>query len=439
MSLHTASPSPVPASPSSQPKKRTRVTPSQLTILEETFSISATPDSKMRKQLADKLQMPERSIQIWFQNRRAKVKMLQKRALMREEQEAAKARLYAQAAGYVHHQQPYWLPRRPQSAKVPIQRAWSSDIPSTNSGHHHLHPPPPPPPPPMPPFVPHPTFTTSPGLPLYSMHGGINSSVVPVTPMMTGSALMRNTIYQQDISPSPSAAARTSANASSHAPDNLQDIRFRRIDSEPAPMIHGGSGSSPPSLFASSSNSNAANNSCMMGTLSASALTIGTWHRMKITQQDLICQFHIAERTFSWHIRDSNYHFKMIMSFDSIASIEMHHLNDGLSAEITIDLTEPPLFYMENTDKTWMQCSDFTESTQATCILRHSIRGLVSDLRQELFNIVSVDDALCQVTQFDVTNTSTVPVVDQNLLSWRHQSMPLTADDFGWTNHEAAF
>ena len=151
---------------SSQPKKRTRVTPSQLTILEETFAISATPDSKMRKQLAHKLQMPERSIQIWFQNRRAKVKMLQKRALMREEQEAAKARLYAEAAAYVHQQQPYWYPRRSQAAKVPIQRAWGSDVVSAPP------PPPPtfpaafaaPPPPPPPPFS-----ATTPSLPLYIM------------------------------------------------------------------------------------------------------------------------------------------------------------------------------------------------------------------------------------------------------------------------------
>ncbi|KAI7848584.1 homeobox domain-containing protein [Circinella umbellata] len=283
-----------------QPKKRTRVTPSQLTILEETFAISATPDSKMRKQLAQKLQMPERSIQIWFQNRRAKVKMLQKRAIMREEQEAAKARLYAEAAAYVHnhHHQPYWYP--------------------------------------------------------------------------------------------------------------------------------------------------------------PSALTVGTWHRMKITQQDLLCHYHSTERTFAWHIRDSDYHFKMVVSFDTIASIEINTLPDNVSADIHLDLAEPPLFFMENGgDNNWIQCSDFTEGMQATCILRHTIRGLTADLRQELFNIASLDDGLCQVTQFFTTPNTTTPsvaimaaaqaagvassseppsVFDQNLL-WRHQSLPL---GFGWTGDETS-
>ena len=197
--MNDSNQSPVPAAntPSSQPKKRTRVTPSQLTILEETFALSATPDSKMRKQLAQKLQMPERSIQIWFQNRRAKVKMLQKRALMREEQEAAKARLYAEAAMYA--QQPYWLPQRSQSAKVPIQRAWSSDMSAP------MPPPPfagvpPPPPPPLPQHQQHHHYnnpssvTAATALPLYPLAtafpmtgaNSITHSVCP-TPPMAGS------------------------------------------------------------------------------------------------------------------------------------------------------------------------------------------------------------------------------------------------------------
>lgn len=137
-------------------KKRTRVTPSQLTVLEETFNVSATPDSKMRKQLAFKLQMPERSIQIWFQNRRAKVKMLQRRVLLRQEQEAARARLCAEATS--QHDYPYWYSqlqqqqqqqrmeyRQQQQNKLPIHRAWSTDMIGGNNGNNGFIPPPPPP------------------------------------------------------------------------------------------------------------------------------------------------------------------------------------------------------------------------------------------------------------------------------------------------------
>ncbi|ORY20187.1 Homeodomain-like protein, partial [Neocallimastix californiae] len=53
---------------------RSRATPEQLAILEATFEKNTSPNSKLREALAEKVNMSERSIQIWFQNRRAKVK-----------------------------------------------------------------------------------------------------------------------------------------------------------------------------------------------------------------------------------------------------------------------------------------------------------------------------------------------------------------------------
>jgi len=60
-------------------RKRSRATPEQLAILEATFEKNTSPNSKLREVLAEKVHMSERSIQIWFQNRRAKVKNTQKR------------------------------------------------------------------------------------------------------------------------------------------------------------------------------------------------------------------------------------------------------------------------------------------------------------------------------------------------------------------------
>ena len=60
-------------------RKRSRATPEQLAILEATFEKNTSPNSKLREALAEKVHMSERSIQIWFQNRRAKVKNTQKR------------------------------------------------------------------------------------------------------------------------------------------------------------------------------------------------------------------------------------------------------------------------------------------------------------------------------------------------------------------------
>ncbi|GAA5805687.1 hypothetical protein HPULCUR_011210 [Helicostylum pulchrum] len=367
-------------------KKRTRVTPSQLTILEETFSVSATPDSKMRKQLAFKLQMPERSIQIWFQNRRAKVKMLQRRVLLRQEQEVARARLCAEATS---HQGTYWYTQQQQlvqqqqqtqqqqlqqqfqmnrhlhSAKLPIHRAWSTDM---------MIPPPPPPP------------------SMFHYHQQQQSD--PPSISITGPNELEEDIYSLTISPSPTPQS------------------FGVVVPQSEPPLHS-----------------------HHGLITATAVTIGSWHRMKISQQDLMCYYKLNERTFSWHIRDSNYHFKMMISFDSIASIELNVLDDNISAQIDIDLIEPPIFFMENRTTSWVQCSDFTEGMQASVVLRHTVRGLAADLRQELLAIAGLDERLCQITRFPAVD-SYPSSIEQALLisqqqhqqhqSWRHQSLPLS-------------
>ncbi|CEP07836.1 hypothetical protein [Parasitella parasitica] len=64
----------------STPRKRTRATPKQLAVLEETFNVNPSPNNRIREQLSQELGMSERSIQIWFQNRRAKVKNVAKKS-----------------------------------------------------------------------------------------------------------------------------------------------------------------------------------------------------------------------------------------------------------------------------------------------------------------------------------------------------------------------
>lgn len=85
---------------SSSSKKRTRASPEQLAILEETFQNNTSPNSKMRELLGEKLGMNERSIQIWFQNRRAKVKLMQKRAQSPHDPHAAMRQQSMFAATY---------------------------------------------------------------------------------------------------------------------------------------------------------------------------------------------------------------------------------------------------------------------------------------------------------------------------------------------------
>lgn len=57
-------------------KHRKRTTKAQLKVLEQTFETNIRPDANMRKKLGEQLGMTPRSVQVWFQNRRAKIKKL---------------------------------------------------------------------------------------------------------------------------------------------------------------------------------------------------------------------------------------------------------------------------------------------------------------------------------------------------------------------------
>ncbi|SPO24051.1 uncharacterized protein UTRI_03404_B [Ustilago trichophora] len=60
-------------------KKRNKCTPDQLRSLEAFFEKNRNPTGRIRLELSRKLRMPERSVQVWFQNRRAKVKTIERR------------------------------------------------------------------------------------------------------------------------------------------------------------------------------------------------------------------------------------------------------------------------------------------------------------------------------------------------------------------------
>lgn len=59
-------------------KHRRRTSKMQLRVLEKTFETNIRPDAALRKILGEQLGMTPRSVQVWFQNRRAKIKKSKK-------------------------------------------------------------------------------------------------------------------------------------------------------------------------------------------------------------------------------------------------------------------------------------------------------------------------------------------------------------------------
>ncbi|KAK3685125.1 putative homeoprotein [Podospora appendiculata] len=62
-------------------QKRQRATQDQLNTLEVEFNKNPTPTAIVRDRIAEEINMTERSVQIWFQNRRAKIKLMAKKSL----------------------------------------------------------------------------------------------------------------------------------------------------------------------------------------------------------------------------------------------------------------------------------------------------------------------------------------------------------------------
>ncbi|SAM05117.1 hypothetical protein [Absidia glauca] len=407
-------------------RKRTRATAEQLSVLEDTFAANVSPNSKLRKELSERLQMSERSIQIWFQNRRAKVKHMQKRAQMQMQQASIRAQLY-----HYHHQQHQYgthIMPLPQQVYPGDPRSSSVDSTSMHSSSSLSSPPPStslipstyPDTMDLPDYLqvggllspspsPHHDYTTSMPLlvavpdagptamlatPSLSSPSSISSSssTSSMTPghnqlisTPTTNPLDPMTVSPQDIWPSAhhphqygmrsQSVAVTSLPCADAA--DLQHPLERSLSNPPMTTID------PSSLMMDTTHA-------LLPTpppsadlyLNCTTLTIGSWHRLKLRASDLLCTF--RNHCFEWQIEDAGCHFKMEIPLTSVANIDFCQDNTNhLLADVHFDISASPLFYMETAGQ-WVQCSDFTEGKQASRFFRHSLKGVSQQMKHDL-------------------------------------------------------
>jgi hypothetical protein len=189
----------------SPPRKRTRTSPEQLIILEKAFSTNPSPNNRVREQLSHQLGMPERSIQIWFQNRRAKVKNQAKRSIkvqdstlyMQQQYAASAAAAACQSAAFQHQQDTidpnlyyyyyyyyFHQQQQQQQQQSPISGPMDGNKNILSDGQIASLPmPPPPPPPPPAPSSSYSTPTSS-----WSSNHNNTSMTPPIAPELTLSA-----------------------------------------------------------------------------------------------------------------------------------------------------------------------------------------------------------------------------------------------------------
>lgn len=105
-------------------KHRRRTSKMQLRVLEKTFETNVRPDAALRKILGEQLGMTPRSVQVWFQNRRAKIKKTKKREddrNMNKHRPESYQRTHHDNNFYNHPSSMYFSPISPQEGRNPNQ------------------------------------------------------------------------------------------------------------------------------------------------------------------------------------------------------------------------------------------------------------------------------------------------------------------------------
>ncbi|PWN35142.1 uncharacterized protein FA14DRAFT_189145 [Meira miltonrushii] len=154
------------------------------------------------------------------------------------------------------------------------------------------------------------------------------------------------------------------------------------------------------------------------------SLCIGTWRRIK----PLICLFSRRQQAFTWYLSSESVGFKLECPRSCVTRVifsgprapTVHEFGEGINTQIghlTVELDRPPQFYMEvfrssgaspkgkETEEhqqqkaSWRQCSDFTESKQATTIFSHTISGPYAELRGAVLQLMESGGPLASIVE----------------------------------------
>ncbi|ORX73406.1 hypothetical protein BCR32DRAFT_330010 [Anaeromyces robustus] len=334
-------------------RKRSRATPEQLAILEATFEKNTSPNSKLREVLAEKVHMSERSIQIWFQNRRAKVKNTQKRNQQQALQDQLfKSQFYFQYPGSVYSGYPAYGQTIYQPGMPPkiINRSKSIDATMFNQS---LNP------------VPEGTIA-NPAIGRYGLAQG--QGVVPVNGFGPRAGL------------------------------GAQNISVVKQDFGMSTLI--------PSV--EKNYFNFTNNALVIGTWRRIAIANDP--------DSLRCSFSLIDKQIRWLIKEQNIRFKVEFPFSTIGQILLEPLNNSPTlGKLSFTLIKVPTFWMETngpTNPVWNLSGDFTENQQASKVFRHILEGDYNHLRIELATIIRSSSELQQLCRI----VAPPPVAQSELL-----------------------
>ncbi|EPX70728.1 homeobox transcription factor Phx1 [Schizosaccharomyces octosporus yFS286] len=403
--------------------KKQRLVPEQLNYLLRQFAKDANPSPSVREEIARELNLPERSVTIWFQNRRAKAKLISRR----QEEERQRLLHEQMELDNLNQQVSQAFSREIQSnsennSKPDIGQSLPFTNPllpkptkryrNTYSAHES-------------PFKPTPSSSENPALeppmanPLYK-HIFPGSTDPRLKQRFSISHIPNSNLSFSTSDPPkkfpkylstgsfPSLSAVSASLPSAYGRGNFEH-RFSQegqnydqkmtdnISSMPAIRRYS-SARLIPSQQVQGDSGSPKSGSSEFYYFACALLIIGLWKRLRLTPQDLMCFYSPPKKLFAYLIQYEGIQYRIEYSFFVVESIHVNRVDDPLLTELNvavpprerpganeswlqvdIHLTIPPVFHMI-TSEGQENCTDFTEGNQASEVLGHSLIGPASSI-----------------------------------------------------------
>ncbi|KAK8712445.1 hypothetical protein V6N13_147685 [Hibiscus sabdariffa] len=131
--------------------------------------------------------------------------------------------------------------------------------------------------------------------------------------------------------------------------------------------------------------------------MNISLLRIGSWQMVSRNDGDLVAKFYFAKKKLVWEHLEKGLKKKIEFQWSDILSLRAV-LNQGPSAILELELTQPPLFYHEREPQPkkhtqWKPDTDFT-GLQASSYRRHYLEFRPGVLDQQLDKLLNHDSRL---------------------------------------------
>ncbi|KAI8341475.1 hypothetical protein BC941DRAFT_416987 [Chlamydoabsidia padenii] len=325
-------------------RKRTHLTTSHIASLQASFAKNPLPDSSIRHGLSLSLGITERTVQIWFQNRRAKARKLE---------DLANGKFTAGAPGG-------------NNSSTPASSSSRSTTPATNNRFNA-------------------TFRTLMTPQLFEERNATNN--------LSSSADSARTHQPSSCG---SFQRRPRSASKSEKPKLAPAPLAPRCMSEDMNLRHQQASSLNP--FNTSGPLGLNHNQSNIVTLPAHLLRIGTWTRFANintnSEWGLLC--YCTNDYLVWQIQAEGQQFRIHIPFGAIRQLSFGSTDDTAIDQLNIQIDPQQLIFSmclnqqyQAAEEEWVRCGDFSEGKQASLLYTHEIQGHHDMLQQAVVNLLT--------------------------------------------------